>query len=202
MNKESQKRKIARFLNGKINKDIDPFCIYQWIERCFYHGWWKLGIQLASSLPPNSIGDHFQKRLDYLLLECRRNAKEDTKHKSITKHNILHEILFDFELQISPKEASELLGNIPNKTFERALERNWHCNDEGYISAQSVLWLFCWAKTGMGSQWAAMEAQSVFDRIFPFTYNFFDSRIDHEWARKMRYSKENIGHVLKNLLRE
>lgn len=32
---------------------------------------------------------------------------------------------------------------------------------------ESVNWLFCWTKTGMGSRPAAKEAQRVFDAILP-----------------------------------
>ncbi len=71
MSRDSQKRKILRFLKGKGRKDIDAFCIYQWIDRCHFHGWWDLGVALGPSVPPNSLDEHYHKRLDFLLGECR-----------------------------------------------------------------------------------------------------------------------------------
>jgi len=185
MNQKSQKRKILRFLSGKINKEIDIFCIYQWIERCYFHEWCKLAVALGSHVPPNSLDQHFHKRLEYLLSECRSKLKEQNKQIELERPELHQPFTFTIKLQVSPEEATAWLNSISNRKLERALINNWHCNQEGYVSAQSVLWLYCWAKTGMGSEQAAQAAQSVFDRIFPFTYGFFDSRLDHEWARKM-----------------
>ena len=74
MNEESQRRKILRLLKGKGPKDVDAFCIYQWVERCHYQGWWNLGVKLGSHVPPNSLDTHYHKRLEYLLSECRLNS--------------------------------------------------------------------------------------------------------------------------------
>lgn len=76
MNQDHQRRQIQRFLKGRIKKDIDTFCIYQWIERCHFHGWWELGVRLGSSIPPNSLPQEYHKRVDYLLSECRSKLKE------------------------------------------------------------------------------------------------------------------------------
>ena len=75
MNRESQKRKIRRFLEGKGKKDIDAFCIYQWIDRCHYEGCWDLALALAPNLPPNSLNHDYHKRLEFLLSECGKNLK-------------------------------------------------------------------------------------------------------------------------------
>ncbi|RLC07108.1 MAG: hypothetical protein DRH43_11980, partial [Deltaproteobacteria bacterium] len=86
MNKEKQRRQILRFLKGKGNRDVDAFCIYQWIERCHFHGWWDLTLNLATSIPPNSLDSHYHKRLDFLLAECRRNL-ENTKKEFVEVKN-------------------------------------------------------------------------------------------------------------------
>jgi len=75
MNRESQKRDINRFLGGKGKNDLDAFCVYQWVDRCHYEGWWDLALELGTRIPPNSIGDDYQKRLEYLLGECRKSLK-------------------------------------------------------------------------------------------------------------------------------
>jgi hypothetical protein len=79
MNSESQHRKILAFLGGKFKKDIDAFCIYQWVERCHNEEWWDLGIQLAGHIPSNSMDQQYHKRLYFLLSECRINRKEPAK---------------------------------------------------------------------------------------------------------------------------
>lgn len=76
MDKEKQRARILRFLGGLKKERIDAFCIYQWIERCHFHGWWKLGIRLSSFVPPNSLNPEYQKRLNYLLMECKNKFKE------------------------------------------------------------------------------------------------------------------------------
>ncbi len=85
MNKEKQRREILRFLKGKGNKDVDAFCIYQWIERCHFHGWWDIGIALAPSVPPNSLDQDYHKRLNYLLYECRSKLKASTDNLGISE---------------------------------------------------------------------------------------------------------------------
>lgn len=89
MNKDSQKRKIQRFLKGKINKDIDGFCIYQWIERCYFHSWWELGHKLGSYIPPGSFNQDFHKRLEYLLTECRSKLREQATQ---IEKNVAHSL--------------------------------------------------------------------------------------------------------------
>jgi len=86
MNKEKRKRQIRMFLDGKGGKDVDAFCIYQWIERCHFHSWWDYALRLAPSVPPNSLDQHYHKRLDFLLTECRNNL-EQFKRESLEIKN-------------------------------------------------------------------------------------------------------------------
>ena len=76
MNKEIQERKISRFLNGKGNQEIDAFCIYQWIDRCHYEGWWDFAVALGPSMPPNSLNQDYQKRIEFLLGQCRHQINQ------------------------------------------------------------------------------------------------------------------------------
>lgn len=96
MNKEKQKRQIHSFLNGKVDKDIDAFAIYQWIERCHAEGWWNLGIELASYIPPNALSQEYHKRLNYLLSELRSQVtipitrpSNIDRNKAQDRHNII-----------------------------------------------------------------------------------------------------------------
>ena len=79
MNKESQRRKILSFFDKKANKDIDSFCIYQWIERCHFLGWWTLAVDLGAHVPPNSLNKDYHRRLDFILRECREKSGERLK---------------------------------------------------------------------------------------------------------------------------
>ena len=76
MNQEVQRRKIIKFLKGKGNQETDAFCIYQWIDRCHYHGWWDFAVALGSSLPPNSLSQDYHKRIEFLLSQCRNQINQ------------------------------------------------------------------------------------------------------------------------------
>ncbi len=73
-----QRREVNRFLKGVYLKDVDAFQVYQWIERCHFHQWWHLAISLYNHLVPNSIGADYQKRIDYLVKECKRNLNNNS----------------------------------------------------------------------------------------------------------------------------
>jgi hypothetical protein len=89
MNKAIQERQIRRFLRGKAKKDVDAFCIYQWIERCHFEEWWEMGVALGSQLQPNSLNRDYEKRLDFILLECRRNDEREKKAQNVTIGEII-----------------------------------------------------------------------------------------------------------------
>jgi len=100
-------------------------------------------------------------------------------------------------LGVSPEEALRLLQQVPHDNFLKTLDSRWQVDDAGNVKAQSIYWLFCWAKTGNSSLDAAEACRSVFNKIFDktkynMTYNWFDSKIDHEWAQKARYKPGNI----------
>lgn len=76
MNDEVQRRKIIRFLKGKGHQEIDAFCIYQWIDRCHYQGWCDFAVSLGPSIPPNSLNQDYQKRIEFLLGQCRNKLNQ------------------------------------------------------------------------------------------------------------------------------
>jgi len=105
-------------------------------------------------------------------------------------------------LSVPPEEAWRLLKQVSHEKFLDTLKTAWQVDKDGNVKAQSICWLFCWAKTGNNSLDAAEVCRSIFDRIFDKTkaYNWFDSKVDHEWARKARYKKRNIeGDLQKRL---
>jgi len=107
MDAETQKRKIRRFIKGAIKDGIDPFCIYQWIERCHFEGWWEMGVALGSQLQPNSLNKDYEKRLDFILSECRRNHEREKKAQNSTMGEII-----DFLDGAEKDEALQLLKKL------------------------------------------------------------------------------------------
>jgi hypothetical protein len=100
------------------------------------------------------------------------------------------------KLKIAPAEARSLLYSIPHDICKTGVEPRWKVNEDGDVPAQSVLWLFCGAKTGMGSNQAAHAATRVFDNLFSVRYDKFDLAVDHARARRMRYAVGDIEHTL------
>ena len=105
------------------------------------------------------------------------------------------------QLTKSTDEVRKLVLSIPHKTCARAVEENWKVAPDGSVRAQSVLWLFCWAKTGMNSEHARQVARGVFDEIMPISFAEFDAAVDHQYARKSRYTPHSMEHELEDILR-
>lgn len=104
------------------------------------------------------------------------------------------------KLKVEKKELENLFGEIKHDTFQKALAEHWKVKGQ-YITAQSICWLFCWAKTGMNSQNAMEQSRQVFDKVFStVTFSDFDKKVPHEWAREARYRTDNIEKELDDLL--
>jgi hypothetical protein len=91
------------------------------------------------------------------------------------------------KLTVPVDEGHRLVDGIPHGTCRGAAERRWQVADDGTVPEESVNWLFCWGKTGMGSHTAAVEARRVFDAILPITFARYECLVDHEYARRHRY---------------
>ncbi len=103
------------------------------------------------------------------------------------------------KLKITPAQAKKELGAISHSRCQEAIPGNWVV-DQGNVCPKSILWLFCWAKTGMNSDRAAEEAKRAFNNIFDRPYEWLDSKIKHEYARENRYKKSNIKDEFQALL--
>lgn len=99
-------------------------------------------------------------------------------------------------LIVPADEAIKQLLSIPHSTCTKAIDHHWRVDRDGNVRAQSVLWLFCWAKTGMNSEPAREASVSVFNNILPRSFADLDAVLDHEYARKARYSSQNIEEEL------
>ncbi len=98
-------------------------------------------------------------------------------------------------------KSKRLVLAIPHRSAEKAVENNWKQGGTAGVTAQSICWLYCWAKTGLGSEQAARASKEAFNQIFDHSYEWFDSRIDHEWARSARYISRDIEPELHEILR-
>ena len=63
-------------------------------------------------------------------------------------------------LKCPAREAQDALAAVPHKRFQDVLAGHWHVDADGAIDGRSVCWLYCWAKTGMGSLKAATAADT------------------------------------------
>jgi hypothetical protein len=104
------------------------------------------------------------------------------------------------KIKITGDDAISLMREIPHNTCQTSVSRHWIVDDQGSVKAQSVLWLYCWAATGMGSVAAAEVATRTLNRILPISYEMLKTRLDHEWARKMRYADHDIEEELQRRL--
>ena len=96
------------------------------------------------------------------------------------------------KLKVTPEQARMRLSDVPHQTFQDGISRRWHVDDDGHVRAQSACWLYCWGKTGRGSNDAAQAAENAFNELFEVSFNTFDARVDHDWARRARYIDGDI----------
>ena len=61
------------------------------------------------------------------------------------------------KLSVTFRRARELIEAIPHQRCRKGVMRHWKSGGNAGVTAQSICWLFCWAKTGMGSQPAALK---------------------------------------------
>jgi len=94
------------------------------------------------------------------------------------------------KLKVQYAESKRRLASVPHATFQRALDRRWVREGTASVTAQSACWLFCWAKTGMGSQAAANAALGAFNELLEVSY-----------GRDLRYRLGNVESDLLAMLR-
>ena len=103
-------------------------------------------------------------------------------------------------LRVPLREARAALNRVEHSTFLAAVDRHWNVGSDEQVSAQSVCWLFCWGKTGMSSNRAAEAARRAFHEALDISFDVFDVRVPHEWARHERYELGNIEAELNRFL--
>ena len=99
-------------------------------------------------------------------------------------------------MKISPVEALKHLKRIDHGTCQKGVSTRWRVrkdqNGKKFATAQSICWLYCWAKTGMNSETARVQAHRAFDAIFDQPFNRLERRLNHKRARTWRYAAGNI----------
>jgi hypothetical protein len=103
-------------------------------------------------------------------------------------------------LRVSVEEARRQVVSIPHKSCVKAADDNWKVDRHGSVRAQSVLWLFCWAKTGMNSEQARQVSVRVFDQILPVRFVDLDAVLEHTYARESRYASRDIEDEFKHII--
>ena len=101
-------------------------------------------------------------------------------------------LVVKIHLIVPADEVRKQLLSIPHNTCSKGINKHWKVDQNGTVQAQSVLWLFCWAKTGQNSEKARQASVRVFDRILSRSFADLDDIFDHEDAREARYSPKNI----------
>lgn len=105
------------------------------------------------------------------------------------------------KLRIPSDDAKKILRMVDHRTYLDALESHWRVFEDGQPKAQSICWLFCWAKTGNNSRRAAQEATDAFNYLLNKPFEWFDKRVPHSWARDARYKQYNIESELAEYLK-
>lgn len=116
------------------------------------------------------------------------------------KHRIEHRQR-QLNVRVTRGEAKKILRTVGHRKYLDALEGHWRVFEDGQPRAQSICWLFCWAKTGNNSERAAQEAKDVFSSLFDKPFEWFDRRVQHKWARQVRYEGGNIESELERYLK-
>lgn len=104
------------------------------------------------------------------------------------------------KLRVSPQDALTALARVPHATFQRARQKHWLVDVDGFVDGRSVCWPYCWAKTGKGSRDAAKAAEHAFDKIFDTPFQIVAAKVPHEWARSTRESSQPVDGDLDAML--
>lgn len=160
MNEDSRRSQILKFLKGKEKKSIDAYCIYQWIESCHYYEWWDLGIKLSVYIPPNSLKADYHKRLDFLLLECRRFNMEKVKESEPVIKEMVNKII---ALEEPQRERIFISLGILNREDSDLLKKLYFENSAKETLRHIYSVLYCMKKFKYTFSEAAKASMNVFE---------------------------------------
>ena len=102
-------------------------------------------------------------------------------------------------MKVAMEEARTEIGRIEHASCQAGMARHWKAvkdeEDNEIATVQSICWLFCWAKTGQNSNRARIQAKLAFDTIFDRPFDWLCKRLDHDLARKWRYSTDDVNKI-------
>ena len=104
------------------------------------------------------------------------------------------------KLKVTPALARSYLLRVQHASYRKGLSKYWSVDGDGHVRAQSVCWLFCWAKTGNGYPDAKEGARSIFDAILDIPFAVFAAQVPDEWAEGARYQDGDMEKELDALL--
>jgi hypothetical protein len=119
--------------------------------------------------------------------------QRENKHSNEYRQNIIN-------IKVAPEKSQKILRTVDHSTYLDALPGHWRVFEDGQPRAQSICWLFCWAKTGINSEKAKQQAREVFNRLFDKSFEWFDRRVPHDWAREARIKPGNLESELEKYL--
>ena len=104
------------------------------------------------------------------------------------------------QLELTDVQARQWLSQIDHVTCDKAIRNGAWETHGGVARPKSILWLDCWARTGMNSDKAKYAAIDAFEAIFGINHRDFSSLLEHEFSRKNRYCDDDSA-VLAELKR-
>jgi hypothetical protein len=79
------KANIERFLLGQYKHSVDNFCLYQWMERCVYHKWAELGLNLYKFIHVEKFDKTYRERIQYLAKDLQRQLSDQPGQRHPTE---------------------------------------------------------------------------------------------------------------------
>lgn len=97
------------------------------------------------------------------------------------------------KINLPSESIDSLLNSVEHVSFQRSRNKNWIFDSKkNTVTASSICWLFCWAKTGMSSDSAREQSRIVFNELLRnsslnITFDSCDKETVHVQARLNRY---------------
>jgi hypothetical protein len=91
-------------------------------------------------------------------------------------------------LSVHGAEARRKMFQVDDSRCQRGLQNYWYVRQDGTVQAHSLLWLFCWAETGMRNAAAMYDCRRLWDEFTGIPFPDLDTSAFHAFARRHRYT--------------
>jgi hypothetical protein len=105
LDENSIKTQINRYLSGKYKRSVDNFCLYQWFERCVYHGWIEMGMNLLKFIHLENYEQTYKDRINYLSRDLHRLLGEQPSSSNSQKQQYFRKRKYRPRGQITSSKA-------------------------------------------------------------------------------------------------